>query len=177
MFGRRRRPLLRAAMVGGVAYHAGKRRQDTIEQDEVNEARLQQLTAPIAGLVQQLAVHTVGGVVTPAQSLLVIVPTDSHLEIQAIVSNRDVGFVRVGAVANDMGLPALWQPIGVADLQRRSVVHLTAAHRSWWRPASRHPNIVGPLVFTRVGDTTRVVQIPAARASSLCGRRIDWLEI
>ena len=33
MFGRRRRPLLRAAMVGGVAYHAGKRRQDTIQQD------------------------------------------------------------------------------------------------------------------------------------------------
>jgi putative oligomerization/nucleic acid binding protein len=49
MFGRRRRPLLRAAMVGGVAYHAGKRRQDTIEQDEVNEARLQQLEAQQTG--------------------------------------------------------------------------------------------------------------------------------
>jgi Short C-terminal domain len=45
MFGRRRRPLLRAAMVGGVAYHAGKRRQETIEEDQMNEARLQQLEA------------------------------------------------------------------------------------------------------------------------------------
>jgi hypothetical protein len=36
-------------MVGGVAYHAGKRRQDTIEQDEVNEARLQQLEAQQTG--------------------------------------------------------------------------------------------------------------------------------
>jgi hemolysin D len=35
-------------------------------------------------------------VVTPAQALLVIVPIDSHLEIEAMVSNRDVGFVRAG---------------------------------------------------------------------------------
>ncbi len=49
MFMRRRRPLLRAAMVGGVAYHAGKRRQQTIEEDELNEARLQQLEAQQTG--------------------------------------------------------------------------------------------------------------------------------
>jgi hemolysin D len=57
--------------------------------------RLQLLTAPVDGTVQQLAVHTVGGVVTPAQALLVIVPADSHLEIEAMVSNRDIGFVHV----------------------------------------------------------------------------------
>jgi hemolysin D len=55
--------------------------------------KLQQLTAPVSGMVQQLAVHTVGGVVTPAQSLMVIVPSDSSLEIEAMVSNHDVGFV------------------------------------------------------------------------------------
>jgi hypothetical protein len=49
MFGRRRRPLLRAAMVGGVAYHAGKRRQEGMEQDEMTEARLQQLEAQQTG--------------------------------------------------------------------------------------------------------------------------------
>jgi hemolysin D len=58
--------------------------------------RLQQLTSPVAGVVQQLAVHTVGGVVTPAQSLLVIVPTDTRLEIEAMISNRDIGFVEAG---------------------------------------------------------------------------------
>jgi hemolysin D len=47
-------------------------------------------------VVQQLAVHTVGGVVTPAQSLLVVVPADSGLEIEAMLKNRDVGFVHVG---------------------------------------------------------------------------------
>ena len=49
--------------------------------------------------MQQLAVHTVGGVVTPAQSLLVVVPSDSRLEIEAMVSNRDIGFVHAGQEA------------------------------------------------------------------------------
>jgi hemolysin D len=54
------------------------------------------LVAPVDGTVQQLSVHTVGGVVTPAQGLMVVVPADSGLEIEAMVSNRDVGFVRAG---------------------------------------------------------------------------------
>jgi hemolysin D len=58
--------------------------------------RLQTLTAPVDGTVQQLAIHTVGGVVTPAQSLLMVVPSDSRLEIEAMVSNRDIGFVHPG---------------------------------------------------------------------------------
>ena len=43
--------------------------------------------------------HTVGGVVTPAQSLLVVVPADSGLEIEAMLKNRDIGFVHVGQEA------------------------------------------------------------------------------
>jgi hemolysin D len=58
--------------------------------------RLQTLTAPVDGTVQQLAIHTEGGVVTPAQVLMSIVPADSHLEIEAMVSNRDIGFVHAG---------------------------------------------------------------------------------
>ncbi len=58
--------------------------------------KLQLMTAPVSGEVQQLAVHTVGGVVTPAQTLMVIVPSDSRLEIEAMVSNRDIGFVHAG---------------------------------------------------------------------------------
>src|SRR5579884_3440766 len=61
-----------------------------------HRASLQVLTSPIDGVVQQLAVHTIGGVVTPAQALLVLVPSDSHLEIEAMVSNRDIGFVHGG---------------------------------------------------------------------------------
>jgi len=61
-----------------------------------HRAELQRLAAPVDGVVQQLAVHTIGGVVTPAQSLLVLVPSDSHLEIEAMLSNRDIGFVHPG---------------------------------------------------------------------------------
>lgn len=57
---------------------------------------LQILTAPVDGTVQQLAVHTIGGVVTPAQALLAVAPTDTYLEIEAMVSNRDIGFIHVG---------------------------------------------------------------------------------
>jgi len=57
---------------------------------------LQRLVTPIDGAVQQLAVHTVGGVVTPAQQLLVVVPADYPLEVTAQVENKDVGFVKEG---------------------------------------------------------------------------------
>lgn len=60
---------------------------------------LQRLTAPVNGTVQQLAVHTVGGVVTPAQPLMIIVPEDSRLEVEAFVLNRDIGFVQAGQAA------------------------------------------------------------------------------
>jgi len=60
------------------------------------KADLQRLTAPIDGVVQQLAVHTVGGVVTPAQELLIVVPQDHPVEVEAQVENKDVGFVKEG---------------------------------------------------------------------------------
>jgi hemolysin D len=58
--------------------------------------QLQQLTAPVDGIVQQLAVHTVGGVVQPAQPLMVIVPVEGEIVVDAQVQNRDIGFVREG---------------------------------------------------------------------------------
>jgi hemolysin D len=76
---------------------AGGLVQDLIKAEQ--RTKLQALTAPEDGVVQQLAIHTVGGVVTPAQTLLVIVPVDSHLEIEAMVSNRDIGFVHAGQEA------------------------------------------------------------------------------
>jgi hypothetical protein len=42
---RRRRPLMRAAMVGGVAYHAGKRTQEGRDDDAERDARLEELEA------------------------------------------------------------------------------------------------------------------------------------
>jgi hypothetical protein len=84
---------------------------------------------------------------------------------------------RVGFAGLDMGLPALWQPIAQVQLTRRSVIQVSWTDRSWWKASSRHPNVIGPLVLTRAGDRARVVDLPASRASSLCGKRLDWLEL
>ncbi|WP_420549576.1 HlyD family type I secretion periplasmic adaptor subunit [Curvivirga sp.] len=51
------------------------------------------LFSPVDGVVQQLSVHTVGGVVSPAEPIMLVIPDDAPLEIQAQVLNKDAGFV------------------------------------------------------------------------------------
>ncbi|TNF10871.1 MAG: HlyD family type I secretion periplasmic adaptor subunit, partial [Pseudomonadales bacterium] len=69
-------------------------------QQELSKAeqrnRLMHLTAPVDGTVQQLAIHTAGGVVTEAQPLMVIVPSNQPVEVEAMLENKDIGFVRPG---------------------------------------------------------------------------------
>lgn len=64
-----------------------------------NRGRQAILTAPVDGIVQQLAIHTVGGVVTEAQPLMVVVPEEDTLEIEAFLENKDIGFVNAGQTA------------------------------------------------------------------------------
>lgn len=74
----------------------------TLEQDAIKaDERVKQytLSAPITGQVQQLAIHTVGGVVTEAQPLMIIVPQDDILEVEARLLNKDIGFVQEGQKA------------------------------------------------------------------------------
>ncbi len=61
-----------------------------------HRTELQTLRAPINGTVQQIQVTTVGSVVTPAQQLLSVVPTADSVEVEAVLENRDIGFVSVG---------------------------------------------------------------------------------
>lgn len=58
-----------------------------------------QLIAPVAGTVQELVVHTVGAVVSPAQELMKVVPADAGIEVEALLQNKDVGFVHEGQAA------------------------------------------------------------------------------
>lgn len=53
----------------------------------------QVLYAPVSGRIKDLAVNTVGGVVMEAQQLMLIVPEDEALEVEAWLPNQDVGFV------------------------------------------------------------------------------------
>ncbi len=57
------------------------------------------ITAPISGTVQQLAVTTIGQVVSSGQALMTIVPVNAPIEIEALVQNKDIGFVEAGQKA------------------------------------------------------------------------------
>ena len=54
------------------------------------------LVSPVAGTVQQLAVHTIGCVVRAAEQLMIIVPNDTDLIVEASLLNKDIGFVEAG---------------------------------------------------------------------------------
>lgn len=60
---------------------------------------LLKLVSPVDGTVQQLTVHTVGGVVPAAQALMQVVPRLATVEMQAFIENKDVGFVHPGQEA------------------------------------------------------------------------------
>ena len=90
----------RRSLLGELAQ--AQEKADNLAQELVKaelRTRLQTLTAPVDGVVQQLAIHTVGGIVTPAETLMAVVPAESPLEIEALVSNQDVGFVHAGQKA------------------------------------------------------------------------------
>ena len=60
------------------------------------EKQIQTIKSPIEGYINELEIHTVGGVVTPAQKLMTVIPKDSKLKIKAKVLNQDIGFVESG---------------------------------------------------------------------------------
>jgi len=61
--------------------------------------RLTQLRAPVAGVIQQLAIHSVGGVVTSAQPLMIVVPDGATVTAEVSIANQDIGFVNAGQSA------------------------------------------------------------------------------
>ena len=79
-----------------------ERDKDKAEQDLVKaqlKRDLTKLTAPIDGTVQQLSATTIGQVVASGQSLLTIVPFEGPMEIEAMIANKDIGFVEPGQSA------------------------------------------------------------------------------
>jgi len=75
----------------------GAARQDALRAG--SHSNLLKLVAPVEGTVLQLTVHTIGGVVPAAQPLMLIVPQEHRLEVEAFLENKDVGFVEDGQIA------------------------------------------------------------------------------
>ena len=74
-----------------------------LRREEVTKAsqkrKFQRLIASTDGTIQQMAIHTVGGVVEPARTLMILVPSTGGLEVEARILNKDVGFIHIGALA------------------------------------------------------------------------------
>jgi hemolysin D len=106
-------------------FNEGQQKLLTVWQEyrkaQVKQAQTQ-LTAPIAGTVQQLATHTVGGVVTPAQPLMTLVPLDEQLEIEAFLENKDMGFVKAGQDATIKLEPFTYTKYGTLN---GTIVHVS----------------------------------------------------
>ena len=84
----------RLAELASWVARAGSLAQELVK--AVRRRSMQKLSSPADGVVQQLAVHTIGGVVAAGQQLMLIVPVEGGLEVEAWVDNKDAGFVRAG---------------------------------------------------------------------------------
>ncbi|MCX6075159.1 MAG: HlyD family type I secretion periplasmic adaptor subunit [Campylobacterales bacterium] len=80
----------------------------------------QQIIAPVDGTIGKLLVHTVGGVVTPAEKLLTLIPKGVPLIIKATVQNQDIGFV-----TKEMEAAV---KIDTFDFQKYGLIHGSVKH-------------------------------------------------
>ena len=113
-----------------------------------SRAERQQLLAPTDGVIQQLAVHTIGGVVTPAQQLMVVVPVARRLEIEALVANKDIGFVAEGQAVEIKVETFPFTKYGIIDGE---VLHLS-------RDAIADENL-GPVYAARVSMARATMEV------------------
>ncbi len=113
------------------------------------EKQIQTIKAPIDGFVNKVEIHTIGGVVTPAQPLMSIVPKDSKLMIKAKVMNQDIGFIDEGMDVSIKVDTFNFQKYGIL----KGVVTLVAAN-------SIEDERMGPVyeVYVRPENTTLMVE-------------------
>jgi hemolysin D len=141
--------------------------QETTKQLEENERRLAGLRqelikarqkeaqsillAPVSGTIQQLSVFTVGEVVTTGQLLMIVVPTGTKLEVEAMLLNRDKGFVREGQEARIKLESFNFTKYGVIDGMVASISNDAVSLGQNNQPmAGAQPSFLsprGPLVF------------------------------
>ncbi len=92
-----------AFLAGAIAEREDVRKRVAGLREELKKAVLRdqrtRLLSPVDGTVLQLAVHTVGSVVSSGERLMVVVPEDVGLEVEAMLLNKDKGFVGNDATA------------------------------------------------------------------------------
>lgn len=103
-----------------------KRQEATMLKVEIKSIAFKQskqhLTSPVDGYIGKLHVHTVGGVITPAEKVITIIPKDAPLIIKATLLNQDSGFVK-----KDMEVSV---KIDTFDFQKYGMIHGIVTHKS-----------------------------------------------
>jgi hypothetical protein len=85
---------------------------------------------------------------------------------------------RVGETHNDLGLQDGWQPLGATVVKRsRPSILLMGLKKPRWQSGKWRPDVTGPLAFVRDVPRPRIDQVTAARATKLCGKALDWIEL
>ena len=117
----------------------------------------QRILSPVRGFVSNLFFHTIGGVVTPAQKLMTIVPVDAPLVIKATVLNKDIGFIKDGMPVS--------VKIDTFDFQKYGIMRGTVRNVS---KNSTDDEKLGPVyeVFITPVDTTLLVEGKQASMTS-----------
>jgi HlyD family secretion protein len=77
------------------------RTAEMIERKVAAEDQLKRvdIRAPIDGVVLQLTVHTVGGVITAGEAIMLIVPQTDTLQVEAKISPQEIDQIRIGQPA------------------------------------------------------------------------------
>ena len=113
------------------------------------EKQKQYLKSPIDGYVNTIFVHTIGGVVQPAEKIMTVVPKDAKKIIKAQVMNQDVGFIEKGMPVSIKVDTYNFQKYGILD----GVVTIVS-------PNSIEDEKMGPIyeVYIRPKNTTLLVE-------------------
>lgn len=141
----------------------GQRAQEVTRSDR--RATFQQLRSPVSGTVQQLAISTIGGVVQPAQSLMIIVPDDADVIVEAQILNRDIGLIREGQAVRvkleafpftDYGLIE-----GVVESISRDAIDTSqgSGGRDFQRDANNRPTQPGLVYAARIRLNRRTIRV------------------
>lgn len=120
------------------------------------------LRAPIAGVVNELKVHTIGGVITPAEILVTIVPSDARLTIETRLSPVSIDQVATGHVAR----------LRFSAFNQRTTPELsgTVMHIS---PATSHDHATGETYYLARIDVTAEELKKLGQAKLLPGMPVE----
>jgi len=103
-----------------------KRKEATMLKVEIKSITFKQskqhLNSPVDGYIGKIHIHTVGGVVTPAEKLVTIIPKNAPLIIKATLLNQDSGFVKKGMESS--------VKIDTFDFQKYGMIHGKVSHKS-----------------------------------------------